>query len=65
MKRFYKKSLYKIFVSFFIIFYSFVPQVIAMEGVIETLQEDYAAPVEEVNEEGIEENTGEESGLEE
>ncbi len=60
MKRFYKKSLYKIFVSFFVIFYSFVPQVIAMEGVIETLQEDYAASVEEVNEGGTEETTGEE-----
>lgn len=57
MKRFYKKSLYKIFVSFFIIFYSFVPQVIAMDEVIDTLQEDYAATTEE--------NTGEETESEE
>ena len=46
MKRSIKKSLYKIFVSFFIIFYSFVPQVIAMDEVINTLAEDYAAPID-------------------
>ncbi len=48
MKRLYKKSLYKIFVSFFIIFYSFVPQALAIDEVINTLQEDYAVPMEEV-----------------
>ena len=34
MKRFIKKSLYKIFVSLFIIFYSFVPPVISMNQLI-------------------------------
>ncbi len=34
MKRFYKKSLYRIFVSFFIIFYSFTPSVISISQLI-------------------------------
>jgi len=47
MKRLYKKSLYKIFVSLFVVFYSFVPQVLAIDEVINELQETNAAPIEE------------------
>ena len=47
MKRLYKKSLYKIFVSLFVVFYSFVPQVLAIDEVITELQETNSVPIEE------------------
>lgn len=48
MKRLIKKSLYKIFVSLFVLFYSFVPQSIAIGQVIEEYSQGSAAPIEEV-----------------
>jgi len=48
MKRFIKKSLYKIFVSLFLIFYSLVPQSIAIGQVIEEYSQGSAVPIEEV-----------------
>ncbi|MBP7820440.1 MAG: hypothetical protein KA027_03570, partial [Candidatus Methanofastidiosum sp.] len=47
MKRLYKKSLYKIFVSLFVVFYTFVPQGIALGQVIEDYSQENAAPIEE------------------
>ncbi|HRX44371.1 MAG TPA: hypothetical protein P5059_03945, partial [Candidatus Dojkabacteria bacterium] len=58
MKRLIKKSFYKIFVSLFVIFYSFVPQSIAIGQVIEEYSQGSAVPI-------IEEEIPEESLLEE
>ncbi|NLE30726.1 DUF11 domain-containing protein, partial [Candidatus Dojkabacteria bacterium] len=47
MKRLIKKSLYKIFVSLFVIFYSFLPQTIVIGQVIDEYSQDNVAPIEE------------------
>ncbi len=47
MKRFFKKSLYKIFVSLFLVFYTLIPQSIAMGQVIDEYSQNNAAPAEE------------------
>jgi len=46
MKRSTKKSLYKIFVSLFVIFYTFLPQSIVIGQVINEISQENAVPIE-------------------
>ena len=46
MKRSTKKSLYKIFVSLFVLFYTFLPQSIVIGQVINEISQENAAPIE-------------------
>ncbi|HPM14284.1 MAG TPA: hypothetical protein PLK49_02720 [Candidatus Dojkabacteria bacterium] len=48
MKRSTKKSLYKIFVSLFVVFYTFFPQSIVIGQVIDEVSQENAAPIEVV-----------------
>lgn len=51
MKRSTKKSLYKIFVSLFVIFYTFLPQSIVIGQVINEISQENAAPIEDIPQE--------------
>jgi len=48
MKRSTKKSLYKIFVSLFVVFYTFLPQSIVIGQVIDEISQENTVPTEEV-----------------
>ncbi len=56
MKRSTKKSLYKIFVSLFVVFYTFLPQSIVIGQVIDEVSQEDAAPIEVVQDVTPQEN---------